>query len=223
MPRKNPPHPGKSILHSDIEPLGLTIAQTARHLGVSCDELANIVDGNANISPEMSIRLYKAFGGGVAGWRRLQGSYDLAQTANSKRGASIKVKRLGEPLGELGLPTSSPLHPGLILLHECLERMEISVAEAAEHLGVSYAELDDLVNCRADLTPEMAIRLDQAFGGHAQKWYALQANYEVAKVALERAHRIKVRRLWRQDPETHEPILLGKPDDGPIAGDGTEG
>ena len=71
---------------------------------------------------------------------------------------------------------------------------------------------DDVVNCRASLTPEMAIRLDLAFGGHAQQWYALQANYDVAKVAMERAHKIKVRRLWRQNPETREPILLGAPD-----------
>ena len=58
----------------------------------------------------------------------------------------------------------------------------------------------------------MIIRIDQAFGGHPQKWSALQANYDVAKVAMERAHEIKVRRLWRQDPDTHEPILLDTPD-----------
>ncbi len=74
---------------------------------------------------------------------------------------------------------------------------------------------DDVVNCRASLAPEMAIRLDLAFGGHAQQWYALLANYDVANVAMERAHKIKVRRLWRQNPETREPILLGAPDQGP--------
>ena len=141
--------------------------------------------------------------------RRLQGTYDLARVWHSDHG--IKVKRLGDPLGELGLPMTNPLHPGQVLLHECLEPLQLSVAEAAEHLGVSYAELDDLVNCRSSLTPEMAIRLDQAFGGHAQKWYSLQASYDVAKVAMVKAHEIKVRRLWRQDPETHEPILLPAP------------
>ena len=207
---KNPPHPGQLVLHDDIEPLGLTVAQSARHIGVSYAELAGIVAGTAGISPQMSIRLYKAFGAGVATRRSLQLYYDLAQVWHSDHG--IKVKRLGNPLGELGLPMTSPLHPGQILLHECLERLEISVAQAAEYLGVSYEELDDVVHCRASLTPEMAIRFDQAFGGHAQQWYALQANYDVAKAALEYAHTIKVRRLWRPDPETHEPILLATPD-----------
>ena len=210
MMAKNPAHPGKGILYDDIEPLGISVAQAAAHLGVSCAELSDIVNCRASVSPEMSLRLYKAFGGGAATLRSLQLYYDLAQVWHSDHG--IKVKRLGSPLGELGLPMGSPLHPGQILLHECLEQLEISVADAAEHLGIPYAELDAVVNCRAPITPEMAIRFDQAFGGHAQKWYALQANYDVAKVAMERAHQIKVRRLWRPDPETHEPILLGAPD-----------
>ena len=207
---KDPPHPGRSILHGDIEPLSISVAQAAKHLGVSCAELTDIVEGKAFVSPEMSIRLYKAFGATSATWRGLQLYYDLAQVWHSDHG--IQVKRLGNPLGEFGLPMSNPLHPGQILLHECLEPLQISVAAAAEHLGVSYDDLDDLVNCRTALTPEMAIRLDQAFGGYAQKWYGLQANYDVAKVAMEKAHHIKVRRLWRQDPETHEPILLTPPD-----------
>ena len=207
---KNPPHPGRSIFHDDIEPLGLTVAQAAQHIGVRYEELADIVAGKAGISSEMSLRLYQAFGAGPATWRGLQLYYDLAQVWHSAHG--IKVKRLGDPLGELGLPMGSPLHPGQILLHECLEPLGLTVANAAEQLGVAYEALDAVVNCRAPITPELAIRFDQAFGGHAQKWYALQANYEVAQVAMERAHQIKVRRLWRPDPETREPILLGAPD-----------
>ena len=210
---KNPPHPGKSILHGDIEPLGISVAQAAESLGVSCAELTHVVEGKTFVSPEMSIRLYKAFGASSATWRGLQLYYDLAQVFHSNHG--IKVKRLGNPLGEIGLPTTDPLHPGQVLLHECLEPMGLTVAAAAEHLGVSFEELDDLVNCRSSLTPELIIRIDQAFGGHPQKWSALQANYDVAEVAIAKAHKIKVRRLWRQDPDTHEPILLAPPDESP--------
>ena len=210
MMMKNPAHPGEIILYDDIEPLGLSLVQTAEYLGVRYAELDDIVNCRSSVSPEMSVRLYKAFGGGSTTFRSLQLYYDLAQVFHSDHG--IKVKRLGDPLGELGLPVSDPLHPGQVLLHECLEPMGLTVAEAAEHLGVSYEELDDLVNCRASLTPEMIIRIDQAFGGHPQKWSALQANYDVAKVAMEHAHEIKVRRLWRQDPDTHEPILLDTSD-----------
>ena len=215
---KNPPHPGESILYDDIEPLGIDVAQAAKHIGVNYEELAGVVVGQAPVSPEISIRLYKAFGAGVTTRHSLQLYYDLAQVFHSDHG--IKVKRLGNPLGEVGLPTSSPLHPGQVLLHECLEPMGLTVAEAAEHLGVSYEELDDLVNCRTSLTPELIIRIDQAFGGHPQKWSALQANYDVAKVAMERAHEIKVRRLWRQDPDTHEPILLDTPAVEAVTADG---
>jgi addiction module HigA family antidote len=210
MPMKTPPHPGKSILHDCIEPLGLSLTDAAGHLGVNSKELSDILDGLAPVTPEMSIRLYQAFGGSVAVWRRMQASYDLAQEVSREHG--IKVKRFGNPLGEIGLPTATVLHPGLILLHECLERLGISIAQAARHLGVPGTELDDIVNCRAPLTPEMAIRLDQAFGGHAEKWYALQANYDVARASMECGHKIKVRRLWRQDPQTHEPLLLTAPD-----------
>ena len=206
---KDPPHPGQSIWHDDIAPLGITLAQAARHLGVGYDELADVVQGRASVSPELSIRMYKAFGGGPAVWRGLQLYYDLSLVWHSDHG--VKVRRLGHPLGELGLPMTTPLHPGQVLRHECLERLPISIPAAAAHLGVSAGYLDDLVHCRADLTPEMAIRLDQAFGGQAPRWYALQANYDVAKVAMECAHRIKVRRLWRQDPETREPILIAAP------------
>ena len=206
MMMKNPAHPGEIILYDDIEPLGLSLVQTAEYLGVRYAELDDIVNCRASVSPEMSVRLYKAFGGGSTTFRSLQLYYDLAQVFHSDHG--IKVKRLGDPLGEIGLPVSDPLHPGQVLLHECLEPLGLTVADAAEHLGICYEELDDLVNCRTSLTPELIIRIDQAFGGHPQKWSALQANYDVAKVAMERAHEIKVRRLWRQDPDTHEPILL---------------
>ena len=213
MSMRNRTHPGKGILHDEIEPMGMSVAEAALHIGVSYAELYAVVNGEAPVSPEMSIRLYKAFGASVSIRRRLQASYDLAQVRCGNHG--IKVKRLGNPLGEIGLPTTDPLHPGQVLLHECLEPMGLTVAEAAEHLGVSFEELDALVNCRVPLTPEMAIRLDQAFGGHAQKWCGLQANYDVAKVAMAKGHKIKVRRLWRQDPDTHEPILLAPPDASP--------
>ena len=211
MPMKKRRHPGETLFYDAMANLGFGMAQTAKHLGVGSEELAAVVDGKAGISAEMSVRLYKAFGGTSSIWRRLQASYDLAQVIHSNHG--IKVKRLGNPLGEFGLPMSDPLHPGQVLLHECLEPMGLTVAEAAEHLGVTFEELDDLVNCRSSLTPELIIRIDQAFGGHPQKWSALQANYDVAKVAIERGHKIKVRRLWRQDPDTHEPILLTPPDE----------
>jgi addiction module HigA family antidote len=89
---KNPPHPGLSVRHDCLEPLGLTVTEAARRLGVSRKQLSDIVNGHAGISPEMAIRLDKAFGGGADTWLRLQAAYDLAQ---AMKGADrIKVKRL---------------------------------------------------------------------------------------------------------------------------------
>jgi addiction module HigA family antidote len=89
---KNPPHPGLSVRHDCIEPLGLTITETARVLGVTRQALNNLVNGKAAISPEMAIRLDKAFGGGADTWLRLQAAYDLAQA--EKHAGNIKVRRV---------------------------------------------------------------------------------------------------------------------------------
>ncbi len=79
MPMKNPPHPGLSVRHDCLEPLGLSVTEAARHLRVSRKRLSDIVNCRAGISPEMAIRLDKAFGGGAETWLRLQAAYDLAQ------------------------------------------------------------------------------------------------------------------------------------------------
>ena len=93
------------------------------------------------------------------------------------------------------MPMKNPPHPGLSVRHDCLEPLELSVTEAARHLGVSRRQLSDLVNARSGISPEMAVRLDKAFGGGATTWYMLQASYDLAKV-LERADEIEVPRLF---------------------------
>ena len=92
MPMKNPPHPGLSVRHDCLEPLGLSVTEAARKLGVSRKQLSDIVNGRSGISPEMAIRLDKAFGGGASTWYRLQAAYDLARAM--KRAGRIKVERL---------------------------------------------------------------------------------------------------------------------------------
>ena len=92
MPMKNPPHPGESIRADCLEPLGLTVTKAAKALGVSRQALNNIINGQAGISPEMAIRLDKAFGGGAETWLRLQAAYDLAQA--EKDADKIKVRRI---------------------------------------------------------------------------------------------------------------------------------
>lgn len=79
MPMKNPPHPGLSIKLDCLEPLGLTVTEGARVLGVTRQTLSNVINGKAGISAEMAIRLSQAFGGTPDVWLRMQTAYDLAQ------------------------------------------------------------------------------------------------------------------------------------------------
>lgn len=78
MPMKNPPHPGQSVRHDCIEPLGLTITEAAEALGVTRQTLNNLVNGKSGVSTDMAIRLAKAFGGDAETWLRLQTAYDFA-------------------------------------------------------------------------------------------------------------------------------------------------
>ncbi len=92
------------------------------------------------------------------------------------------------------MPMKNPSHPGLSVRYDCLKPLGLSVTEAARRLGVSRKQLSDIVNCRSGISPEMAIRLDKAFGGGAETWYRLQSAYELAQ-AMKKADRIEVERL----------------------------
>jgi addiction module HigA family antidote len=88
---KNPPHPGLSVRHDCLEPLGLSVAEGAKVLGITRQAMHNLVTGKAGISAEMAIRLDKAFG---ETWLRMQAAYDLAQM--EKKAGKIKAKRVAE-------------------------------------------------------------------------------------------------------------------------------
>ena len=92
MPMNRPPHPGLSVRHDCLEPLGLNVTEAARRLGVSRKQLSELINGRAGISPEMAIRLDKAFGGGADTWLRLQAAYDLARAM--EHADAIKVDRV---------------------------------------------------------------------------------------------------------------------------------
>ncbi|MBX3302597.1 MAG: HigA family addiction module antidote protein [Nitrospira sp.] len=96
MRMKNPPHPGLSVRYDCLEPLGLSVAEGAKVLGVTRQAMNNLVSGKAGISAEMAIRLEKAFGGGAETWLRMQAAYDLAQA--EKRASKIKVRRVKDAL-----------------------------------------------------------------------------------------------------------------------------
>ena len=91
MPMKNPPHPGLSVRLNCLEPFGLSVTQGAEILGVSRTTLSRLINCNAGVSPDMAIRLAKAFGATPDVWIRMQAAYDLAQAREHEN--EIKVKR----------------------------------------------------------------------------------------------------------------------------------
>ena len=88
---KNPPHPG-ALIRDNIEEYGLSVAEAAEGLGVTRQQLYRVLRGENGISPEMAVRLEKAFGGGADFWLRMQMSFDLAQVR--LHGEKIKAKPL---------------------------------------------------------------------------------------------------------------------------------
>ncbi len=91
MRMKNPPHPGRLVKHECLEPLGLSITKAAEILGVTRLTLSNLVNGKNGVSPEMAIRLSKAFGSSPEVWLGMQMDFDLAQA--EKNADRIKVKK----------------------------------------------------------------------------------------------------------------------------------
>jgi addiction module HigA family antidote len=91
------------------------------------------------------------------------------------------------------MPMKNPVHPGCIVRYDCLEYLGLSVTKAAQVLGVSRQALNNVVNEKAAVSAEMAIRLSKAFGSTPGLWLRMQAAYDLAQ-ALKRADKIKVER-----------------------------
>ena len=93
------------------------------------------------------------------------------------------------------MPMHNPSHPGELVKYDCLEPLGLSVTRAAKGLGVTRQALSDLVNCKAGVSVDMALRLSQAFGGSAESWLGMQMAYDLWQ-ARNRPGTIEVERFW---------------------------
>jgi len=91
MEMKNPIHPGQ-LVKACLDDLGLSVAEAAKGIGITRQQLHNVVAGRSSVTPEMAIRFEKAFGGTADTWLKMQANYDLAQVR--KRAPGIIVERL---------------------------------------------------------------------------------------------------------------------------------
>ncbi len=92
MAMKNPGHPGAIVREDCLKPLGLSVTEGAKRLGVGRQTLSNLVNGKASISIEMAYRLSKAFGSTPETWLGMQLAFDLAQSKDLDQ--KIKIKRI---------------------------------------------------------------------------------------------------------------------------------
>jgi len=91
MKMKNPPHPGEIVREDCLNSLGLTVTEGSKVLDVSRQALSNLINGHAGISPDMAIRLEKAFGSDAETWLRMQMNYDISKAR--QRASEIRVER----------------------------------------------------------------------------------------------------------------------------------
>ena len=93
-PMHSPPHPDRIVRQDCIEPLGLTIGEAAEALGVTRQTLDRLVNECGGISPEMALRVAKAFGGSPEMWMRLQTAFDLAEARKRTAEELAAIRRL---------------------------------------------------------------------------------------------------------------------------------
>ena len=91
LPMKNPAHPGE-LIGETLTELGVSITAAAKVLGITRQQLHNLIAGRSGVTAEMAVRLEKALGSTADTWLRMQMNYDLAQIRN--RAGSIKVQRI---------------------------------------------------------------------------------------------------------------------------------
>ena len=90
MLMKNPPHPGELIKTEIIEALGLNVSKAAEVLNVRRATLSDLLHGKAALTPEMALRIEKAFGPDMDHLLRMQLAYDVAQTRQHSRDIAVK-------------------------------------------------------------------------------------------------------------------------------------
>jgi antitoxin HigA-1 len=93
MGMKNPVHPGE-LVRANLEELGFSVADAAKGLHITRQQLYNVISGRSAVSPEMAVRFEKAFGGSADMWLRMQAAFDLAQVR--RRESEILVERLAQ-------------------------------------------------------------------------------------------------------------------------------
>jgi addiction module HigA family antidote len=94
MPMKNPVHPG-ALAEANLDELNLSVAEAAKAMKTTRQQLHNVMQGRSAVTPEMALRFEKILGGGADMWLRMQAAYDLAQARRNQR--KMNIRRVERP------------------------------------------------------------------------------------------------------------------------------
>ena len=95
------------------------------------------------------------------------------------------------------MPMKNPPHPGELVRYDCIDPLGLSITDAAKALNVSRQTLNNLVNKKSGISPEMAVRLSKVFNGSPEFWMRLQLNFDLAQIERD-APKIVVNRLSKK-------------------------
>jgi addiction module HigA family antidote len=90
---KNPAHPGRIIRQEFLEALGVSVAEAARRIKVTRQALSNVLNGKADLTADMALRLEKAFGIDMDTFLRIQNAYDVAEARREQEKTKLKIER----------------------------------------------------------------------------------------------------------------------------------
>ena len=94
------------------------------------------------------------------------------------------------------MPMKNPPHPGRMLLRDCIEALDLTIADAAAHMRIPEHTLTAICNREAPITADIAVRIDKAFGGSADAWLKMQAAHDLAQARTNADH-ASIKRIER--------------------------
>jgi len=104
----------------------------------------------------------------------------------------------------MALRMKNPTHPGIVLHDLCIKPLNLTVTDAAQRLDVTRKTLSEVLNGRSGISPDMALRISEVFGGTAEIWVRMQASYELAQLR-NNPKRPKLKQVYFPDVDQHAP------------------
>lgn len=163
-------HPGE-ILREELKERGIKQKDFAQAIGWQATHLNEFINGKRNLNEDLAIRLESQLGIPFKTWMSLHNGYIYECKTLEKKNAYCKaIANKPEP--------SRPIHPGEVIREE-LEYRGISQKKLSEQIGISYKNLNDILNCRKPISADIALLIEAALGIPAHIFTGMQMDYNI--------------------------------------------